>query len=600
MAESGTNIELKTTNKNGNLKPEDEHIPKINDPLLSNPECVLQLTDDQENTYAQRIEALQNKWGDFLMNNAKSLWRIIYIILILLYSVYFGFAIWFSPKGATFLIVVTLLVVTSWTYSVISDLYGKRISKSLKDLTQPCSKISNKKWRYINWIIYGTLFIGVVLFLVFDTGRNPEQLTSFGGLMFFIFALYITSTRPAKVRARPVVWGLILQFLLGLFILRWSVGYTVFKFLGDQVQLFLNYADEGSKFVFGDPGYLMHVVAFKILPVVVFFSSFISILYYVGLMQMVIRKIAFLMQITMGTTAIESLSAAANIFLGQVETAVMLKPFIGKLTRSELHAVMTGGFATIAGTVVAAYIEFGAPAEHILSAAIMSAPAALAISKLGYPETEDSLFRRQDDIQLDKGPETNIIEAASNGAMNSIKLCAGVVVNLIAFISLLAFINACMGYLGGRVGYPELDFQTICSYLFVPLTLIMGVPWVDARKVARLIGTKIFLNEFLAYAALGPMIDGGELQERSAVIATYALCGFGSVAALGINLAALALQAPERKGVIAKNMIRAMISGNIACFMTACIAGILYQGQSFTDLSVANTTSTSTTVMTVH
>ncbi|CAH1783625.1 unnamed protein product, partial [Owenia fusiformis] len=253
--------------------------------------------------------------------------------------------------------------------------------------------------------------------------------------------------------------------------------------------------------------------------------------------------------------------------------------------------VLTGGFATIAGTVVAAFINFKAPAEHVLSAAIMSAPAALAIAKLNFPETEESCLVTQDDVKLEKGSERNILEAASNGAVAAIKLVAGVVVNLIAFISLLAFLNATLSYLGSIVGYPEVSFEWICSYVFMPVAFMMGIQWEDAGKVGSLIGTKIFLNEFVAYSRLQPLVDAGEISTRSVVIATYALCGFGSVAAIGINLGALGAMAPLRRSEMASKMLRAMISGNIACFMTACIAGLLYvDGETIDILRSANGT----------
>lgn len=267
------------------------------------------------------------------------------------------------------------------------------------------------------------------------------------------------------------------------------------------------------------------------------------------------------------------------------------------MTESELHAVMTGGFATIAGSVLALYIHFGVSAHHLLAASVMSAPAALAMSKLMCPETEEPAVKRVEDIKVEKTEERNLFEAIAVGASMSIGLVANIAVMLIAFLSLLKCANAMLGWVGSMVGEPGFSFEFICSYVFMPFAYIMGVSWDDSFKVAELLGVKTFLNEFVAYKRFATLIkdkvDGrtGALSIRSEVITTYALCGFANFGSMGVQLGGIASLAPSKRGVLAKHVLRALIAGTLACFMTACIAGILYEeGQYDTTLPTVNTT----------
>ncbi|XP_060086045.1 solute carrier family 28 member 3-like [Ylistrum balloti] len=467
----------------------------------------------------------------------------------------------------------------------------------------------------------------IVIYLIMDIAmETPRNLTSLTGIVFFVVILFVFSNDPARVKWRPVFWGLVLQFLFALLILRWRFGFLAFKWLGERVYEFLSYTDKGSIFVFGEK-YTDHFFAFKALTVVVFFSTTVSVLYYLGAMQFIICKIARLMASTLGTSPTESLNAAANIFIGHSEAPLLIKPFLPEMTNSELHAVLTGGFATIAGTVMAAYILLNVPANHLLSASVMSAPAALAMSKLIYPETVRSHADPDQVYQMDKSPERNVIEAASNGASQSIKLIANIAVNMIAFIAMLEFVNATLDWFGARVGleppnHERLTFQFLCSYIFWPIAAMMGVDLTDCRKVAEMIGTKIFINELVAYTDLSVYMNNklnftwyqqimqnmtsldsngsdvigwyfsgddivytemnitlqkGIMSERSIVISTYALCGFSNISSLGIMLGALGALAPSRKSDVSSVVISAMITGNAACFMTACIAGLLYK-----------------------
>ncbi|XP_060601880.1 solute carrier family 28 member 3-like isoform X2 [Ruditapes philippinarum] len=502
--------------------------------------------------------------------------RLIPLFILIGYLVYLGFALYLNPSQSVFVCVVAIFVI----YICVNILTGGKISKFVTRgifRVKKCFKVRNRRMTlWARRITTIAVFVGILVFLVIDLWDEWRKWIPLGGLALFVIISVVFSKNPRKIIWTPVIWGIYLQFGLGLLILRWGPGFEACQWIGRQVTTFLGYTDAGSQFVFGDK-YIYHPVVFKILPVVVFFSSVVSILYYLGAMQIIIKCIAIVLQVMLSTTPIESFATAAHIFIGQVESSVALRPFWMKLTESELHAIMTSGFATVAGTIIAAYVEFGVPAEHVISASFMSAPAALAIAKISVPETEVSQIKSQAEIKLPSGQESNMIEALSVGATTAIKLVAYVVVNLIAFIAVLSFLDQTLSYFGERVNYPDLSFQLICSYIFMPLAAVIGVPWSDTKTVGALIGKKIVINEFLAYADLGTMIEEGSLDERSAVLATYILCGFGSIAALGINLGSLASSAPERRPQFTQLSLRSMINGNIACFMTACVAGVLFQ-----------------------
>ncbi|XP_060073867.1 solute carrier family 28 member 3-like [Ylistrum balloti] len=564
-------------------------------------------------------------------SNSDTIWACIYVILLVLYFVYFGFAMAhekFGDEGSIRLLVCTILFVIGLCWNFCRKRLGGKIR--MPDLPwEPERKEKVLKIGYIALVVAVVLFI--VIYIIAEVAINStENLISLTGLVFFVFVFFICSRNPAQIKWRPVFWGLVIQFFFALLILRWPFGYQAFLWLGARVSEFLAYSDKGAIFVFGST-YTDHFFAFKVLTVIVFFSTAVSVLYYIGVMQFIIRYLARFMSWSMGTSPTESLNAAGNIFIGQSEAPLLIRPFLKDMTNSELHAVLTGGFATIAGSVMAAYIAIDVPANHLLSASVMSAPAALAMSKLICPETEGSKSDPKKVYNMEQGPERNVIEAASNGASQSIKLIANIAANLIAFIAVLEFVNATLDWFGSRVGLEEPDFerltfQFICSYVFYPIAAMMGVPvGHDCRKVAELIGIKTFLNEFVAYGELSVYVNNaknltwyeglngtttvtkmwgevnhtgawhydkwdivyedmnitltkGILSDRAVVISTYALCGFSNIASMGIMLGALGAMAPSRKSDLSKLVVTAMIAGNVACFMTASIAGLFYDG----------------------
>uniref|UniRef100_A0A671V1M1 Sodium/nucleoside cotransporter n=1 Tax=Sparus aurata TaxID=8175 RepID=A0A671V1M1_SPAAU len=475
------------------------------------------------------------------------------------------------------LLVIFLLTVFFLVWDWLMERYGDRMWEELypiRDLLSRC------------WIMYALLLAAVVCWLALDTARQgTRQLVSFFGLLLLIFLMMLFSKHPFRWSWRTLLWGIGLQFIFGLLILRTTFGLGGLQWLGKQAEIFMSYTNSGSEFVFG-ASYTDHFFVFKVMPILVFLSAVISILYYTGFMPWLICKIGFIMQVTMGTSPTESMTAAGNIFLGQTEAPLLIAPYIAELTRSEIHAVMTGGLAGISGTILGAYISFGVEATHLLAASVMSAPASLAIAKTFWPEMETSRVTARQDLKMDAGACTNVLEAVSHGASCAVSLVANVVVNLIAFLALLAFFDATLSWLGGMLDCPQLSFSLICSYVFMPLSFMMGVSWEDSFLVAELIGKKTFLNEFVAYQRLSELIKrrkaGGPeyvnnlkqfISVHSETIATYALCGFSNFSSLGMLVGSLSAMAPERRADISSCGLRALIAGSVSCFMTACIAG---------------------------
>ncbi|KAG1944853.1 sodium/nucleoside cotransporter 1 isoform X1 [Pimephales promelas] len=495
------------------------------------------------------------------------------------YVAYFIAACYLDFKRAVALVVLTCLGV----FIIVSKLVNKYMGDRIKRFFKPAQRCLKSNMRWIKWVFIVIVLGLLVAWLVIDTRNRPEQLISFAGVCLFIIAIFLFSAHKTAVSWRTVFWGLGLQFAIGLFIIRTDPGFIAFDWLGKQVQIFLDYTKAGSGFVFGED-LIENVFAFQALPIVVFFSSVMSVLYYLGVMQWVITKISWVMQLTMGTSSTETLSVAGNIFVGQTEAPLLIRPYLKDMTKSEIHAVMTGGFATIAGSVMGAFISFGIDASSLISASVMAAPCALAISKLSYPETEKSKFKSKSQIKVDTGGEQNVLEAVSNGASASIGLVANIAANLIAFLAILGFINATLKWLGGMVGYPDVSFELICSYVFMPVAFMMGIPYDESFTVAELIGTKLFLNEFIAYEKLAGyknnrlngILEETVLSVRSEIICTYALCGFANFSSLGIVIGGLSSICPSKKGDISALVLRALFTGTCVSLINACIAGILF------------------------
>uniref|UniRef100_A0A7N6BX69 Sodium/nucleoside cotransporter n=1 Tax=Anabas testudineus TaxID=64144 RepID=A0A7N6BX69_ANATE len=526
-------------------------------------------------SYMSKVSKPINATEDYIKSHSQTFKYIVLGILGAGYVAYFIAACVLNFQRAIALVVLTSLAVVATSFELLKKYKGKSISRCFRPAVR-CFKI---------FIVL--VLVLLLLWLVLDTSKRPEQLISFGGVCMFILLLFLFSAHRTAVSWRPLFWGLGMQFCMGLFIIRTEPGLIAFEWLGNQVKVFLDYTKAGSSFVFGD--LIANIFAFQALPIIVFFSSVMSVLYFLGIMQWLILKISWVMQITMGTSPTETLSVAGNIFVGQTEAPLLIRPYLKDMTKSEIHAVMTGGFATIAGSVMGAFISFGIDASSLISASVMAAPCAMAISKLSYPETEDSPFKSEKNVKVDCGNEQNILEAVSSGASASIGLVANIAANLIAFLAILAFINQALSWFGGMVGYPEVTFQLICSYVFMPVAFMMGIPYDESFTVAELIGTKLFLNEFVAYEKLSELksqrlsgmdeIIGGERQWisiRSEIITTYALCGFANFSSLGIVIGGLSSICPSRRGDISSLVLRAMITGTCVSLINALLDFVIY------------------------
>ena len=404
-----------------------------------------------------------------------------------------------------------------------------------------------------------------------------EQFTGVIGVIVLLGIAYLLSNDRKMIDVNIIIWGLGLQISFAFIILKTPLGEYIFTYLNNIIVKLISFADAGSNFLFTsfipEVGYHVALInfAFRALPVIIFFSSLIAVTYYFGIIQFIIKKIAFIMEKTMKTSGAETLSVSANIFVGQTEAPILIRPFISSMTKSELMAIMVGGFATVAGSVMALYVSWlnNVPniAGHLLAASVMSAPAALMIAKVIYPETERPKTVNSDNIDL-KSKDTNAMDAIGRGATDGMKLAANVAAMLIAFISIVAMINFILGY-------ANTSLQEILGMIFKPIAWSMGVPWKEANIVGTLMGEKIVLTELIAFADLTNYIKDGLLSERSAIIASYALCGFANVGSIGIQLGGIGAMAPERRGDLSNLVFKAMIGGALASWLTASIAGIL-------------------------
>ena len=397
------------------------------------------------------------------------------------------------------------------------------------------------------------------------------------GLFTLLSIALLLSENRSAINIKTVLYGLIFQLIFALFILKTPFGAPIFSFLDKSINILIGFSSSGSDFLFKSyidgvgfhPGLINF--AFSTLPTIIFFSSLVAVLYHFGILQTIIKFIARRMQLTLGTSGSETLSVAGNIFLGQTESPLMVRPFVSKMTKSELMAVMTGGFATVSGGVLAIYVswltDIQGIAGHLLAASVMSAPAALVVAKIIYPEVEESQTMGDVNVHIEQ-TNINAMEALSNGATDGLKLAANIAAMLIAFISFVAMVNYFLSF-GGT------SMEEIFGIIFRPLAWTMGVPWNEAQLVGMLMGKKIVLTELVAYGDLQDLIRNGMISERSAIISTYALCGFSNFASIGIQLGGIGAMAPDRKKDLAKLVTKAMFGGAIASWLTATIAGLL-------------------------
>ena len=404
-----------------------------------------------------------------------------------------------------------------------------------------------------------------------------ENYTGILGIIVLLGIAFLLSNNKTLINKNIIFWGLGLQISFAIIILKTTFGKALFFYFNILIVKLISFADAGSDFLFTsfipEVGYDQALInfAFRALPVIIFFSSLIAATYHLGVIQIIIKNIAKVMEKTMKTSGAETLSISANIFVGQTEAPILIRPYISKMTNSELMTVMVGGFSTVAGSVMALYVTWlnNIPeiAGHLLAASVMSAPAALMVAKIIYPETKSYQIISSNSINL-KSQDNNLVDAIGRGATDGLKLAANVAAMLIAFISLVAMINFILGLLGTSM-------QEMLGLLFKPLAWTMGIPWADAKIVGTLMGEKIVLTELIAFRDLSDYVSNDTISERSVIIASYALCGFANFGSIGIQLGGIGSMAPKRKKDLSKLVFKAMLGGAIASWLTASIVGIL-------------------------
>ena len=412
------------------------------------------------------------------------------------------------------------------------------------------------------------------------------RFTGILGLLAMLGLAYAFSTNRRAIRGKTVAWGLGLQIAFAVFVLKADIGRRIFQAAGNAVNRLLSYSFEGSKFVFGELGKqgssMGFSFAFQVLPTIIFIAAFFAVLYHVGVMQFIIRQVAKVMTRVMGASGAESLDVAASIFMGQTEAPLTIRPFLSDLTKSELMTVMTSGMAHVSGGIMAAYIAFGIDPKHLLSAVIMTAPGTLLMAKMLVPETEQPktagrVVISEEEMAAEKSE--NLLGAIARGTTDGLHLALNVAAMLISFLALIALTN---GILGGihnglahfGIGWFPSSMERIFGTLFAPIAWLIGIPWHDCPIIGNLLGTRMVLNELVAFSMLGP--QRAVLDPRSFTIATFALCGFANLSSIGIQIGGIGALAPSRRGDLARLGVRAMLAGTMANLMSASIAGLLY------------------------
>ena len=404
----------------------------------------------------------------------------------------------------------------------------------------------------------------------------PQRLVGLFGIVAILGIGVALSSNRRAISWRVVGWGVGLQAAFAILVLRVPIGQRIFQALGRFVTAILGFSYVGSEFVFGEVGKqhssLGVIFAFQVLPAIIFVSALFAIMYYLGIMQLVVRVFAVVMNKVMGASGAESLNVAASIFMGQTEAPLTIRPFLPRMTRSELMTVMTAGMAHVSGAIMAAYIAFGIEARHLLTAVIMTAPGTIMMAKIMEPETGQPETMGGVKVDIPR-TDVNVVDAAARGTTEGLHLMLNVIAMLVSFIALIALANGGFGWVHGHVRWFPANIQTVLGWVFAPIAWVMGVPWHDSGTIGSLLGTRMVLNEFIAYSQLGPL--RATLSPVSFTIATFALCGFANVGSVGIQIGGIGSLAPERKGDLARLGFRAMLAGTLANFLSATLAGIL-------------------------
>lgn len=391
------------------------------------------------------------------------------------------------------------------------------------------------------------------------------------GIIFVFLVAFLISNNKKKINWKTVIIGFLIQFIFAFAALKWSVGKYILSRISLGVQSVIDYAKEGISFIFGSLSNDGSIFAVNVLGVIIFISALVSVLYYLGVMQFVIKLIGGGLSKLLGTSKLETISSAANIFLGQTEAPLLIKPYVEKLTESELFTVMVGGLASVSGSILVGYSLLGIPIEYLVSASFMSAPAGLIISKIIIPEIREA--KVNEEIEMVKDDSSNIVDAASKGAIDGLGLVLNIAAILLAFVALIALINGIIGLIGGLFGIDNLSLQSILGYIFAPIATIIGVPMKESVIAGSLIGQKIILNEFVAFTSLSEIIS--ILSPKTIAVVTFSLCGFANISSIAILIGGIGGMAPSRKHDIARLGWKAVLGGTLANLLSATIAGFL-------------------------
>ncbi|KAH8552603.1 Na+ dependent nucleoside transporter C-terminus-domain-containing protein [Umbelopsis sp. PMI_123] len=444
-------------------------------------------------------------------------------------------------------------------------------------VSRPVMKLS-LKWRKL---LYCFFTVCVIIITIFSLPVDPtsgstrvRKLIALFGMLVFLFFVWASSNNRKSIPWLTVSSGMLLQFLLALFVFKSSVGYDIFNWASTFASAYLGFNKNGLAFVFDEDIAQLGMFIISVVPAVIFFCSTVYILFYIGTLQWIIKKAAVFFMVLLGTSGAESIVAVASPFIGQGESALLIRPFVPYMTKSELHQVMTSGFATISGSVLYAYMQMGVPGSALLTACIMSIPCSLAISKLRYPETEESLTTGRVTIPPRTEHEANVLHAAGNGAAIGLKIGGLIVGNIISLLALLAAVDAGLTWIGNFITIQNLTLELVTGYILVPVAWLMGIEDADLVTAGRLLATKLWANEFVAYNALTTTYKG-TIADRTVTIITYALCGFANLSSIGIQISVLGALAPERTGEISRLAVSAMICGALCTCLSASMAGML-------------------------
>ncbi|XP_050302325.1 sodium/nucleoside cotransporter 2-like isoform X2 [Anthonomus grandis grandis] len=552
----------------------------------------IDLSNDSKNESKEKTKTVFSPFLDILCNK--------YVINIVIFVIITSHAIWATvyfikntdyldwdafnettPKGYGLMVILYLIYVYSLIYYILIKPYI--LPKTRKLVWIPATEVL-RKIRYGPIIFYVAILAITLAYLGYDTRDNQRRLIPLLGLAVFLATGFIFSANHRYVPWHTVAWGIILQFIFGFLTIRWEIGRNVLATFSDHVNTFLDYGMEAAAFTYGD--FLVNdqqVFAFRALSVIFFIGFVVNLLYYYGLMQKFVNMLGEFLQYFMGTTICESVNSVAVAFVGMSEGPMMLRPYLKYLTDSELHSMMLAGFASVSGSTFAAYISYGARAQDLITASIMSAPSALCFSKLLYPETEEVKIKKKD-VHMVSIEYSSAMDAASKGASDAFHLIAAIISGVTATLAFVYFINGVLTWFGILVGFTgehAWTLELIAGKIFIPVAWIMGVEWDECEKVGQLIGIKTMVNEFVAFSRLKSL----NLSARSRIIATYAICGFSNPGSIGILISTMAALVPEKQENVTRLVFRAFVGGALVCFMTACIAGLLMTDEAISDNS---------------